>query len=286
MKPIQSIVLGLDLSPECADVWREACAVARTFDAELHLVYAVEEARQGTPAFEVARAGVHARLEEMRQAGALEATRVSPHSIIRAGDPAEAILTAARELDADCIVIGAGARTVSGRVVLGSIAERVVREAEAPVWVVRPGRGHVRFDRVVAAVDPRGPQPEIIHSAALVARTCKGSLVVLAITPEHDGHDLIRRRIQDAVSGTAANAMDVEVYVRGAPKTSVELIDTVQRDDVDLLVMGDSGRPGAPSEANTVEKVLRLVPCSILRVRPPRRGALAGATQQTAAAPA
>lgn len=274
MECIQRIVVGLDLSPECPDVWREACALARAFDAELHLVYAVEDALAGTPQLEVAREGVSARLEDLRRAAAQEQVQVAEVVSIRPGSPAEAILAVSREVEADVVVIGAGVRAGRDSVIFGSTAERVVREAEAPVWVVRPGKGHARFERVVVALDPRAPQADSLKAGALLAMGLDARLTVVAVTPELDGHDLIEARIRSALRTAAAEGLVAGVEVRSAPKPSAELVGVVQRDDVSLLVMGESDRAGGPFDRSTVEKVLRLVPCSILRVKPAREAAL------------
>jgi nucleotide-binding universal stress UspA family protein len=55
------------------------------------------------------------------------------------GRPEHVILTAAADREADLIVIGTHGRTGLAHVVLGSVAERVVREAECPVLTVKPG---------------------------------------------------------------------------------------------------------------------------------------------------
>ena len=66
---------------------------------------------------------------------------VLPHEIlIRAGDPASEIIKAANELNADLIVMATHGRTGIEHFLLGSVAERVVREAARPVMTVRPSR--------------------------------------------------------------------------------------------------------------------------------------------------
>lgn len=56
---------------------------------------------------------------------------------IRTGVPAESIVEAAREAKAELIVVGTHGRTGFERLVLGSVAERVVREAPCPVLTVK-----------------------------------------------------------------------------------------------------------------------------------------------------
>jgi len=67
-----------------------------------------------------------------------------PHEFARpwdvevgSGDPADAILHAAEEHQADLIVMGTHGRTGLAHVFLGSVAEKVVRHASCPVLVAR-----------------------------------------------------------------------------------------------------------------------------------------------------
>lgn len=53
------------------------------------------------------------------------------------GDPAEKIVALARHVDADLIIVGTHGRTGIKRMILGSVAERIVRLAGCPVLVIR-----------------------------------------------------------------------------------------------------------------------------------------------------
>lgn len=61
---------------------------------------------------------------------------------VAGGAPVRIILDEATRLAADRIVVGSHGRTGLAHVLLGSVAERVVREASAPVFVIK-GRAHV-----------------------------------------------------------------------------------------------------------------------------------------------
>jgi|SRR5208337_267973 len=58
------------------------------------------------------------------------------------GEPSAAIIRAAQELAADLIVIATHGYTGLNRVLLGSVAELVVRESPVPVLTIRPERSH------------------------------------------------------------------------------------------------------------------------------------------------
>jgi universal stress protein A len=59
--------------------------------------------------------------------------------VLRTGDPASLIVTVAEELPADLIVMPTHERQGIAHIIVGSVAERVVREAKRPVLTIRPG---------------------------------------------------------------------------------------------------------------------------------------------------
>lgn len=268
MRRIQRILVGLDLGPASSDVWREACAVALAFKAELTPLHAVPGAEPRT--FDAVARGLEARLLEVvneRPAG----VKVAKRAVIRPGDAAEALLAHARDLPADLVLVGAGTRTRHDVVLLGSTAERLVREAAAPVWVVRPGSAHTRFGRVLAAFGPVAPQAEVARAAGEAAAALGARLTALAAVDRPDVDvDATRARVLEAIRAGAPPAPMADVVVRQAASAAAEVIDEVRVEGVDLLVMGESGDRALTRllEGNTVEKVLRVVPCSILRVNP------------------
>ncbi len=266
MVPIQSILVGLDLTPDCAAVWREACALARSLEAELHLVHAVTDLDPRSPELEHALSGAESRLLELRQAAIDQGARVAPAVFARAGDAGETIAQAARDLRVDLVVIGTGVRSASDRRALGFTAERVLRDVEAPVWIVRPARPHERVERIVAAVDAARPQREVIHAAGLIARPGRLGLTVLALYPEGARGADVLERVRAAVGGTAAESLDVEVYARATTAPPTDLVDVAERDCVDLLVLGEAPHPTPRRREEVVERLLRVAPCSILRV--------------------
>jgi nucleotide-binding universal stress UspA family protein len=61
--------------------------------------------------------------------------------VVKTGDPFTAIMQAERELNPDSVVMATHGRTGAGHFLLGSVAERVVRESLCPVVTMRPTGG-------------------------------------------------------------------------------------------------------------------------------------------------
>lgn len=64
-----------------------------------------------------------------------------PDSVLVEGDPAREILAAARERKAAMIIMGTHGRTGLSHALLGSVAEKVIRQSEIPVMTVRAPEG-------------------------------------------------------------------------------------------------------------------------------------------------
>jgi nucleotide-binding universal stress UspA family protein len=73
-------------------------------------------------------------LAEARQHVPPRAARLT---VIRRGDPAEVLTNVAREHEADLLVVGRRGRDFAARVLLGSVASRLVADAPCDVLVVR-----------------------------------------------------------------------------------------------------------------------------------------------------
>ncbi len=151
MKPIKRILVATDFSDCSREAVDYALSFAERVGAEVDIVHVVERPVY----FEVGvahslqlRHNVEQWLRELKQEAAnrLEAlvTEVrgrypGVRSALRDGTPVDEILKAARDMAADVIVIGTHGRTGLPHVLLGSVAERVVRGAECAVLTVRDG---------------------------------------------------------------------------------------------------------------------------------------------------
>ena len=144
--PIQ-VVVAYDFSPSAEEALLRAIEVAcRAPQHVLHVAAAIDP-RQGlaiSPTNHVDYPYAQ-KIQEMVTerltagfAGRKSASEVQFFVHARIGKPADEILDLAAEVGADMIFIGTHGKTGLDRLVLGSVSERVVREARCPVMVVRP----------------------------------------------------------------------------------------------------------------------------------------------------
>ena len=152
---IKKILCAIDRSPSSLQAFGYAIALARWQSARLNLLEVVEEA----PPPGVTRApkgdGVpnetRTALErDLRRAlTARRASDVKVEISMRKGTAVQEILAQAKTSRADLVVIGSHGRGGVQRLVLGSVAEKVLRLATCPVLTVRRGVRLVRRSRPV-----------------------------------------------------------------------------------------------------------------------------------------
>jgi universal stress protein A len=81
--------------------------------------------------------GAKTGLANLVKAEGLE--KLNPRQEVRVGSPAAEIIAAATDLKADLICIGTHGRGGIAHFLLGSVAEKVLRQAPCPVLTIRPG---------------------------------------------------------------------------------------------------------------------------------------------------
>ena len=136
------ILIALDDSAIAAHAVDVGIELATALKAQAALVYVVDptpgfQPDSGIPAAEWA--ATLKREGQLFLATVAQRTGEPPAwQFLREGKPADQILAAAREWDAEVIVIGTHGRSGVSRLVLGSTAESVVRHAPCPVLVIKP----------------------------------------------------------------------------------------------------------------------------------------------------
>jgi nucleotide-binding universal stress UspA family protein len=147
MITIQKVLVATDFSPVAETALIYGRALARTFDAQLHLVHVVDDfsrfnyaegaGLQPPSAFreEIARTGREKLESTLREDDRRELRGVA---VLREGhSTAKEIADYARETAIDIIVIGATGRGALDRMLMGSVADKVIRQAPCPVLTVR-----------------------------------------------------------------------------------------------------------------------------------------------------
>jgi nucleotide-binding universal stress UspA family protein len=136
---IKRVVVPIDFSDASERAGTYAATLARQLGASVHFVHAMEpgEGPRSERAYWVVRHRLVALSDRI-------ASDVERSSEIRQGDPADAITAAVVDYGADLVVMSTHGRSGLSHLLMGSIAEHVIRSVNCPVLVVRDcGRVHV-----------------------------------------------------------------------------------------------------------------------------------------------
>lgn len=137
MLQLRTLLHPTDLSADSQGAFRLACALARHYDARLILLTVFPQPITGAEEVDNTRPDSIADdlLDQLRGLNPDPAIRVDYQ--VAEGHTAKMILAAAEEAQADLIVMGTHGRTGLRRVLMGSVAEEVSRQATCPVLTVR-----------------------------------------------------------------------------------------------------------------------------------------------------
>lgn len=149
MIQLRRILVPTDFSQHSQCALDYACAFAARFGSELHLLHVVNDVVPIVPEAGMVLPDIQSYRRELVTAAEQELARLpapGQHTtsyVLRkvcAGQAFVEIVRYAREHEIDLIVLGSHGRSGLSHVLMGSVAERVVRKADCPVLVVRTGQ--------------------------------------------------------------------------------------------------------------------------------------------------
>jgi len=142
---VKTVLVPLDGSLLAERALKPALEIAREKDAKLVLLRAAEAHTTVADPTEAQVAVVREAEDYLARVrcGLLDAGVPVVEMAVWYGRPAEAIVEAARYRAADLIVMSSHGRSGLGRLVLGSVAESVLRATRTPILLIRPGEAPI-----------------------------------------------------------------------------------------------------------------------------------------------
>ena len=275
----------------------EACAIAlaRHYEARLSLLHVdppmpilapYGEIPVDIRLFEDQRRHAEHELGAARERA--RAAGVPVDAAVLGGYPAREILAFADEQGVDLIVLGSHGRGGVEHLLLGSVAEKVLRKAPCPVLVVpatAPGEQGVLFSRILCPIDGSAGSDDAVAQAVALARETDGRLTLLQVVEpmtaadefaaldadayRRAGEAHAARLLRDAVPAAVREWCRVEELVT-VGKPSERILEAARATSADVIVMGVRGRGAVDLLAfgSTTYAVVRRAPCPVLVVHP------------------
>jgi len=300
MATIRRVLCPVDLSDTSQHAIEHAVAIARWYHASLTALHVYTPLFVPVPGLpwpedrtcdsELARV----RQETLACCAGAGAERADV--IVDVGTPAGRILERAAALPADLIVMGTNGASGFEHLILGSVAEKVLRKAPCPVLTVPP-RAHATstlpFEQILCAVDFSDSSLAGLDLAASLARESRASLTLLhviewpwteppapavdALPGEHAAALMeYRRYLETSVRHRLEDLARDQTIHQSAPSTRVahgkpyvEILRTAGEVSADLIVMGVRGRNAADLVVfgSTTNQTVRHASCPVLTLR-------------------
>lgn len=297
---ITRILFATDFSACAARAQLWAASLATAWEAHVEVLHVIEGPAwlnvnaAALPFVEAEKKEAARRLEEAREELAQGGITAGIRQVM--GQPSEHICHVARELRADLLVLGAQGRMNLLYGLLGSTAERVIKDAPCPVLAVPTCRDDSRppvakvspaaIQHILAPVDISSPSLDSLEYAIQAANRLGAKLTILhVLEPVYHDFELglgkveqepVKRahwedRLEELAAFVRSFGLTVDSAVCGGVPSDSILAAALQR-QCDLIVMGTHGRRGFSQFrfGSVAEAVLRLATCPVLTVKTPK----------------
>ncbi|MEJ2312470.1 MAG: universal stress protein [Gemmatimonadales bacterium] len=298
MLDIKKIVYATDFSPCSENAFPIAVRLAASHDAELHMVHAIvlhaddphdpaHHFPEPDELYERMRSSAEARMATAAENGGMPHLKIV-RAQVRGISPAPVILEYAEEQGVDMIVMGTHGRRGLRHLLLGSVAEEVVRMADCPVLTVREDAASASaFGRILVPMDYSDNSEVALGYAREIASSEGASLHLLHVlevgtypdfyfpvqaSQMFDMPELKERALQHLRDRLEKEGPEVpeELHVElGHPAQNI--VEYAERAEIDLIVLASHGRTGLERAllGSVAEGVTRRAQCPVLIVKPP-----------------
>jgi nucleotide-binding universal stress UspA family protein len=269
----QKILVPTDFSEIATRALRHAVEIAKRSGGEILVMYADPfepplhfTAGQVPGLVEALKQTKEAATRELQEYARRNAPGVKLRGAVVEGTAATSILRASETSGADLIVMGTHGRSGVSRMLMGSVAERVLNETRVPLMTVRDDHPPV-VKRILCPINFSEAAAAALKNAAALARLFEARLVVLHVI---EGGALadedLQRRAEDWARQECSIA-DVETFVlRG--NAAEQVIEYARSNGIDLIVLGAEHRRFSDTTVlgTTIVRVTRHSPVPVLTV--------------------
>ncbi len=265
-----------------------ALAQAHEFGANLILFHAYDTLVVGTSEtsgirpydFAAASRAEMNHLEPM--ADRARAAGLQCEVVVRPGLPADQILAYARERQIDRIVMGTHSPGPIGKLLVGSVAEAVLRSATVPACIVGPDVVDGAFRKfathtILCAVSMAEGSAVVARFAAALAAQHSARLILQNVIRPQERREVLAGRTIDQIEADLIalipaelqQTLDIQAIVVPGDPTE-ELLYQARAQDVDLVVLGAHGASAfaAITRNGVVYKVLAHSKCPVITLSP------------------
>jgi len=265
-----------------------AVAEAKEFGANLILFHAYDtmvvaaSETSGIRYYDYA-AAARAEIEHLQPlADQIREQGVSCEISVRPGLAADQILSFLRECQIDRIVMGTHAPGPVGKLLVGSVAEAVLRSAKIPVCIIGPEVVDGKYrnyatNTILCAVSMNESSETVATFAAELAARHKARLILQHVIRPQDRAEILAHRTIEEIEGDLRSMVPEKLQNKIAVQTIVvpgdpteEMLYQARAQQADMMVLGAHGAStfAAIARSGVVYKVLAHAHCPVITLSP------------------
>jgi nucleotide-binding universal stress UspA family protein len=265
---IRHILFPVDFSEQSAAIRPFVKEMAKRFDADVTLLHVLEIPATFYPALDTAYV-MDIDVDAMRKEAEERLASFyvgQAERVVEEGDPANVIVNYAAKHPVDLIMLAThGYGRLSG-MLLGSVAAKVLHEAECPVWTAAHTSeptllSHIDFQSILCAVDLGEGSSELWKDAEELAAGCSARLrLVHAVTDA----DLLGAAREKAARMQQKAGTKLDQCVAGGEVSKV-VRDAAEHNEADLVIIGRGKLRATMGRLRThAYSIIRDSPCPVL----------------------
>lgn len=298
---MNKILLGINFQDESDAAIEDAFLLASKYEAQIIPIHAIEYLPRRNEQHEVDLlvGQIEKRMKVIEERLSIRGIDVMK-TIIEKGDPISVIAAAAKVLEVDLLIIGAGVNDSNHRT-LGVTAKQIVRTSPVPIWISNCTTNKVDYNHIVCAVDLSKSALTTLNNAASLARMLGAKLHIIHVEPKmsyypglmnsdipvspwtlsefvthmpdnetcdkkHREH-VLTHDFKEFIEKANLDSLECDIHIKSG-KASKEILAFVDDFHAGLLVLGTLGKTNIIKKllGGTVEKVLDRLPCTMLAI--------------------
>lgn len=279
MFPPKRILFPVDFSDRCTDAARMVETFTGHFQSDLTILHVIQPLTYNDLPVDTGELVE----EQLKTYLADELKQFDVHRVLMRGDPGHQIAEFAHTGNFDLIMLPTHGYGRFRRFIIGSVAAKVLHDADCPVWTgvhmeSVPRLEDIAFRKVACAVDLGDPQScQALRWATQFAAEFDASVTIIHAIPaakesanvyayEQMNQELVRTARQkiEAMQDSFGSEADVSIMLDEVPQA---VRHGVEQASADLLVIGRSAEHGVIGRLRTnAYSIIRQSPCPVVSV--------------------
>jgi nucleotide-binding universal stress UspA family protein len=230
-----------------------------------------------------------------RESARLRADGWSGATLVRNGNTVDEILAAAKEVDADVIVLGSHGAGLASRFLLGSVSDRILEHAHCSVMIVKKppaDAGKITKEagsnaphNIMLAYDQSDLSDEVLDLCASLPLEPGSQINVVNVMPlitayrqdvrQHinqiwqQKRSILQQELDKSVAARKWATPDVKTQLREAESVSEEILDAAEQAASDLIMIGCKDRSAIKNLllGSVTRQIARHAKCTVWAVR-------------------